>query len=294
MIMEKLCILVLAGACSSALAQTPAPNLMPDGSRDMFVGLGASSTPTYEGAQKRRIRALPTLQIQWSNGVFVAGQSIGMHLSDQPALEFGPLAALAPRRTDSGTGSVIGTTDTGAASIAPPTVGPVPSPDVGRMLAAGATRLTGMEEIGTRLEVGGFVNVSLAQSLRLTNSVLYGAGNDRNGLRWNIDLQRTGIALAPHHTMVLSAGLTVANRNYNQAYFGVSPYEAMRSVNKAYAASSGVKDVHAGLRWNWALTPSWLVSSGLQVSHLTGSAASSPLVERRSNISASSVLAYRF
>jgi MipA family protein len=293
--MEKLCILVLAGACSSALAQTPAPNLMPDGSRDMFVGLGASSAPTYEGADERRIRALPILQIQWSNGVFVAGQSVGMHLSSQPALEFGPLASLAPPRTDRGTGSVIGNlTNTGIASIAPPTVGPVPTPDPGRMLAAGATRLTGLEEIRPRLEVGGFANVMLAPSLRLTNSVLYGAGNDHNGLRWNVDLQGIAADLVPHHTEELSAGLTVVNRNYNQAYFGVSPNESLRSVNRTYSASAGVKDIHAGLRWNWALSPSWLVSSGLNVSHLMGSAASSPLVVRRTNLSASAVLAYRF
>jgi outer membrane protein len=299
--MEKLCLLALIGACTAASAQTPAPNLMPDGSRDMFVGLGASSLPVYEGAKERRLRALPTLQIQWSNGVFVSGQSVGMHLSNQPSLEFGPLASLAPRRSESGTGSVIGTgaSDFGATSIAPPVIGIAPPPvttDVPAKisLAPGTTRLTGLEDISPRLEVGGFANITLAPSLRLTNSLLYGAGNDHKGLRWNIDLQRIAADVTPHHTVVLSAGLTVANSNYNQAYFGVSPAEARRSINPAYTASGGVKDVHAGLRWNWALGPSWLVSSGLNVSHLAGSAASSPLVERRTNISASSVLAYRF
>lgn len=268
---------------------------MPDGSRDMFVGLGASSAPRYEGAQERRIRALPTLQIQWSNGVFVAGQSIGMHLSGQPALEFGPLAALAPRRTDSGTGGVIGDLPVFPSSIAPPSASLTPlPPNKVTPLRAGTTRLTGMEDISARLEVGGFANIALAPSVRLTNSLLYGAGNEHNGLRWNIDLQRIAADIAPHHTVVLSAGLTVANRNYNQAYFGVTQAEAAKSVNAAYQASSGVKDVHAGLRWNWALGPAWLVSSGLNVSHLMGSAASSPLVERRTNVSASAVLAYRF
>ncbi len=292
--MEKLCLLVLASACSAVWAQTPAPNLMPDGSRDMFVGLGASSTPTYEGARERRIRALPILQIQWSNGVFVAGQSVGMHLSNEPGVEFGPLAALAPRRSDSGTGGVLGSTDTGVSSVAPPLISLSPLPDGSRTLAAGATRLTGLADIEPRLEVGGFANVMLAPSLRLSNSLLYGAGNDHNGLRWNLDLQRIATEVAPHHSVVLSAGMTLVNRNYNQAYFGVSASEAARSVNKAYSASGGVKDVHAGLRWNWAFHPSWLVSSSLTASYLTGSAASSPLVERRSNLSASAVLAYRF
>ncbi len=260
----------------------------------MFVGLGARSVPVYEGASERRIRALPVLQIQWSNGVFVAGQSVGMHLSSQPALEFGPLASLAPRRTDSGTGGTLG--DAGATSVSPPliNVGPVPADPMKLALRAGTTRLTGLDEIKPRLEVGGFANIMLAPSLRLTNSLLVGAGNDHNGLRWNIDLQRIAADVAPHHTVVLSAGLAVVNSNYNQAYFGVSPSEARKSINPAYSASGGVKDVHAGVRWNWALSPAWLVTSSLGVSQLNGSAARSPLVERRTNVSASAVLAYRF
>jgi outer membrane protein len=100
--------------------------------------------------------------------------------------------------------------------------------------------------------------------------------------------------VAPHHTVVLSAGLTVVNSNYNQAYFGVSPTEARNSINPIYRASGGVKDLHAGVRWNWAMSPAWLLTSGLGVSHLSGSAARSPLVERRTSLSASTVLAYRF
>ncbi len=74
--MAKLFVLALAGACGIAQAQTPATNPMPDGSRDMYVGLGAQYAPRYEGARDRRATALPMLQVQWSNGVFVSGMSL--------------------------------------------------------------------------------------------------------------------------------------------------------------------------------------------------------------------------
>ena len=85
--MHKSLVLVLAAACGAASAQTPANNPMPDGSRDMYVGLGIVSTPEWDGARGRKERALPVLQVQWSNGVCVSGMSAGLHLSDRPSVE---------------------------------------------------------------------------------------------------------------------------------------------------------------------------------------------------------------
>ena len=89
--MHKSYALILAAACGAASAQTPANNPMPDGSRDMYVGLGVGSAPEWDGARHHKLRALPVLQVQWSNGVFVSGMSAGIHLSGSPQVEFGPL-----------------------------------------------------------------------------------------------------------------------------------------------------------------------------------------------------------
>src|SRR3954453_1030015 len=101
--MTKLLVLALAAANSAAWAKAPATNPMPDGSRDMYVGAGAVSAPRYEGAGSRKLSALPAVQVQWSNGLFISGVSAGLHLLDRPAVEFGPLVALQPRRSASGT-----------------------------------------------------------------------------------------------------------------------------------------------------------------------------------------------
>lgn len=282
--MEKLLVLALAAACATASAQTPASNPMPDGSRDMYVGLGAVSAPRYEGSAGREVSALPVLQVQWSNGLFVSGLGAGIHLGSGPALEFGPLVAIQPRRSASGTASGIDGVGPG---------GPVRSllPPPARLPGPG---LAGMDEIGARLQAGAFFNTYLAPQWRLTSSVLYGSGNARNGAVLDLGLQRLAAQLGQHHALSLSAGLSVVNRNYNQAFFGVTATEAMRSGYAPYRAAGGLEKVYLGARWNWALSPAWLLTSGVRATRLAGSAKDSPLVERPNNLTVSTAVAYRF
>lgn len=285
--MEKLLALALAGACGAAAAQTPSNNPMPDGSRDMYVGLGVVSTPVYEGSGERRERALPVLQAAWSNGLFVSGLSAGMHLSGQPSIEYGPLLALQQRRSESGLSNDIGAVLTGSNS-ALPAAGDMNGGPFGN-------RLTGMDVQHTRLQAGGFLNYYLTPGLRLTSSLLYGSGNERDGALLRVGVQHIAGEIAPHHFLSLSFGATLANRSHNQAFFGVSVAESMRGgVNRAYAASSGMKDVHMNLRWNWSFTPSWLLTTGAQVARLQGRVKDSPLVERPTNYTVSTALAYRY
>jgi len=272
--------LVLAVA-GSASAQTPTTNPMPDGSRDMYAGLGAVSRPRYEGADSSTVRALPVLQVQWSNGVFVSGMSAGMHLSDLPTVEYGPLLSVHPDRDEAGAGNEVGTT-----AMAFPSIMPV-------QRSSGA-RLTGMRDIGTRLEGGAFLNYYLAPEWRLTSSMLLGAGGDHHGARMELGVQRLAVQVAPHHTVSVSAGVTLVNSAYNRAYFGVSDAESWSSGNPAYRPDGGLKDVRAGARWNWALSPSWLLTTQVQAVRLSGDARHSPLVERSTNLTVSTAFAFRF
>lgn len=283
--MEKLLALTLVSVCNAAAAQTPANNPMPDGSRDMYVGLGVVTAPVYEGAGDRRERALPVLQAAWSNGIFISGLSAGMHLSSQPAVEFGPLLAIQQRRSESGLSGEVGMVVNGMHGPAQE------SPSKPFLLG---NRLTGMEEQRARLQIGAFFNYYINPQLRVTNSLLYGSGNGRDGALWRVGLQYSGASPAPHHFLSLGVGMTLANRKHNQAFFGVTPQEAAHSANPAYSAASGIKDVHLNARWNWAFNPSWLLTTSVQAARLQGSAGDSPLVERSTNPTVSTALAYRF
>ncbi|MGZ8290986.1 MAG: MipA/OmpV family protein [Telluria sp.] len=284
--MDKLLALALAGACSAASAQTPANNPMPDGSRDMYVGLGIVSAPAYEGARERETSALPVVQAAWSNGIFVAGLSAGMHLSDRPSLEFGPLLALQPRRDESGTAGDVGAVING--------IGSTLAQEVPSYRLQGTQELEGMDVQHARLQGGVFLNYYVSPQLRLTNSLLYGSGNDRDGAIWRVGLQHIHADLAPHHFLSVGAGMTVANRNHNQAFFGITDAESERTGALAYDAAGGLRDVHLSVRWNWTFTPSWLLTTGVQAARLRGAAADSPLTLRPTNMTVSTALAYRF
>ena len=281
--MHKLLALALVGACSAGYAQTPATNPMPDGSRDMYVGLGVVSAPRYEGAQDHKQRALPVFQVQLSNGFFVSGMSAGMHLSSRPSLEFGPLLAVQPRRSSAGTAGAIG--DPARLAFAPPSLARVPDD---------SKPLEGMAPIDARLQYGAFLNYYLTPAWRATSSLLWGAGNARNGGKLELGVQRVAVAIGPHHRVSLAAGVTVANGNYQRAFFGVSDQEAWSSMHPAYRPDGGLMDASLAARWNWALTPSWLLTSSVRATRLLGSANDSPLVERPTNLTVSTAFAYRF
>jgi outer membrane scaffolding protein for murein synthesis (MipA/OmpV family) len=111
----------------------------------------------------------------------------------------------------------------------------------------------------------------------------------------HVALQHLQQDIAPHHTLALSAGVTLVNRAYNMAYFGVTREEADRyGLHAEYHPDGGIEDVRMGARWNWALAPEWMMTTGLQVSRLLGDARKSPLVERPTNVSLSTALVYRF
>ena len=282
--MQKLIVFALVAACGPAFAQTPASNPMPDGSRDMYIGLGLVTSAVYEGSEQRRIRALPVIQAAFSNGLFIAGASAGIHLSNNPAVEFGPLLAVHPRRSESGLSGDIGKLNGGVQL--PPGVQAWPQ--------GSGHRLRGMEVQRLSLQAGGFFNYYATPQLRLTNTLMYGSGNERDGALWRVGLQYLSGELATNHFFSAAAGVTVANRSHVQAYFGVSKPESQRSPNPEFSANGGLKDIHLNARWNWAINPSWLVTTGAQLSRLRGSAADSPLTERPTNLTVSTALAYRF
>lgn len=284
--MNKLLSFVLsAGALASgtAMAQTPALNLMPDGSRDMYVGLGVQSAPRYEGTGSRRVSALPVLQVEWSNGIFVSGMSAGMHLSSSPTVEYGPLLAIQPGRDESGTG------------LSPDGVGSTIAPlSPGQRTIIPTGRLAGMDEIGARLQAGAFYNTYLNPQWRLTSSLLVGAGRERDGARLDLGVQRLAFAAGERHRVSLTAGAGFVNRQYNESYFGVTQEEAARSRFHAWQPGGGLQDVHVAARWNWTLSPSWMLTSNLQAKRLLGDAGKSPLTERSTNLTVSTAIAYRF
>jgi len=287
----------LVGACTAASAQTPAANPMPDGSRDMYAGLGVVSSAQYLGARERKVRALPLVQVAWSNGVFISGMSAGMHLSTNKRIEYGPLLSLHAGRDHHGSGDGAGGVEEVFSGILPAEplepVDPVDGKTGTRMAGAGKG-LAGMGRIATALQAGGFANFYLSPRLRVVSSVQYGAGHGRDGLIAHLGLQHVARELGARHGFSMTAGANFVNRNYNQTYFGINDAEAFLGVREPYEAGGGLRDVHVHASWNWALSPSWVLASTARVAQLKGDARRSPLVQRSTQVTVSTGLAYRF
>ena len=318
-------LIVALTLSSSANAQSPAQNLMPDGSHDMYLGLGLMSRPLYEGAEKSKRVVIPVMQMQWSNGVFLAGMSAGWHLSNQYKHEFGPLITVEPNRNPSGVSNSIQFPNSFPGSALVGGNGSVAG-DLADQENVGSNKssnkLQDTDNIRTRLLYGTFYNYQIDNNVHQTNTLLFGAGNNRQGIRLSSDLRFQFKNVLPHHQFTVGLGLTAVNRSYAQTYFGVnksalasqvifidyisadlarsateelSNFRKLSDVaNQDFKPRAGIKDVHADIFWNWSLSSSWLVTSKLSVSQLVGSSSKSPLVERKTNVTVSSAIAYRF
>jgi outer membrane scaffolding protein for murein synthesis (MipA/OmpV family) len=258
---------------------------MPDGSFDSYIGAGVITRPVYEGADKNKRNIFPAFQIELSNGLYVAGMSAGWHLSETPVLEYGPLLQIEPGRTPQGVGNSIDTPAYQTSSVM--------GPDL-KLVARQLNRLDGMTDIKTRLLAGGFTHFRINDNFRITNSLLYGAGNNKNGLRLTSDVNYRFSELPRHHSVAIGLGLNVVNQAYAESYFGVSEIEAGRSINEEFHPKSGIKDFHLDINWNYSLSSAWIITSKLRATQLVGSVKDSPLVEKKNGVSVSTALAYRF
>lgn len=294
--MNKLFIsLTLISLSPWAAAQAPAFEPMPEGSRDAFFGLGLGHRPSYEGSNLMRWQLEPQIQIAWSSGLFISGTQLGWHLgkpagdadhdaSDLGHWEWGPLLSLQAGRNEQGRGWFVDSP--GALATLGNDIG-VSAPRLG-------TRLQGMESISAGLDWGAFLNFSSHSRWRLTQSLLSGRGRGAQTLRWSADMQYALPSFAAHHSLSWSVGMTWSNAAYNRLNFGVTGLEAARTAMPAYSPDAGLSEVRTQLRWNWAMSPQWLLSTALQFSQLRGPAKGSPLVERASASSLSTALVYRF
>lgn len=88
--------LVAVGALAAALpawAQSEF-SLLPEGSKDVSIGALLGYGPDRPGSAKRSTYLLPQFTVDWDNGVFLNGLSLGMQMSKQPLLQYGPVIAL--------------------------------------------------------------------------------------------------------------------------------------------------------------------------------------------------------
>jgi len=264
-----------------ASAQTPASSMLPDGSSDMYVGLGVLSEPSCEVGGEQTTRIMPNVQMQWSNGVFLRNTNLGMHLSPSSAYEVGPLLSYQRGCT-----------------------------------ASAARKLAGYGDVDGSFQVGGFFNFRPLSNLRLGSKLLVGTGAGRKTTYLNME-GRSYFKLASHHGLGLSAGLTWSRRYFDSANSRFDPnlsdgalvnvagpgngFTASGSEVLTWKSSrldinknANVRNVYLGLNWNWDLSASWIVTSHVTATHQFDINQDSLWLGKRNYVTVYSGLAYRF
>ncbi|PJJ18740.1 MltA-interacting protein MipA [Janthinobacterium sp. 67] len=252
-------LLLLLAACGPALAEEATTGasalMMPDGSRDMYVGAALTGSSAADDGASRGAVLRPLLQVQWSNGLFVSAIGVaGMHLSATPGVEYGPLLAASNARAP-----------------------------------ADSRRLRGTRQIKGSPDVGGFYGYYLGDQARVTTNLMY--DTSARGWRGQLGLQKTLPSLAAHHTVTLSAGMSLASGAVMDELYAVS---AAAGGARDYRPAGGVASADVGVNWNWALSSKWLLNSAVTGTRLGNGPARSPFIERRNVITWSSGLGYRF
>ncbi|MFY9509638.1 MAG: MipA/OmpV family protein, partial [Rubrivivax sp.] len=103
-----------------------------------------------------------------------------------------------------------------------------------------------------------------------------------------------GLPLAPALRLRLSAGVTMADSNYMQTFFGVSDAQAATSGYAPHRAGAGVRDTRLGAMLLYVPAQHWAIAGGLNFSQLNGDARTSPLTRERSSVGAVATVGFAF
>ncbi len=244
----------LALACSQASAQI-GHTLLPEGFDKVELGLAVVDAPRHEGSTDRQVLVMPSVRGNWSNGVFASLGRVGVDLSDDPTIGFGPLLhyGVRERRADEPTDS----------------------------------------KTSLAVSGGAYAVYMLTPGFDLRSDVLYGGGPDRRGLTVSAHADY-GLHLASHHRLTISPGVIWASSNYMESTFGIDSLQSQADGLPTHSARAGVKDLVLGVAWEWEINNRISLATNATALRLLGDAASSPLVKQRTNGVYSTTLSYRF
>lgn len=223
------------------------------------VGAALIATTEYRGSDQRRTLLVPVLDYQWANGWFAGvTNGVGYNFSNSPQWQYGLRLVL----------------------------------DMGRSESR-SRALRGLGDIDAKAEASAFANYATAGGLFYSSSVRYGSGNEGKGLVVDLGAGH-GQQIAPQWRLGLGLGLTLANAEHMQAYFGVTPAQSLNSGYRAYTAGSGVRDVRANVALTHLFNRRLSATLALSASSLQGDARRSPLTRQDATVSGVLAVAYAF
>jgi outer membrane protein len=232
----------------------------------LTLSAGAAVAPRYAGSDKERASPLAGIDYQMANGLFAStlrGAGYGAALGP---LQVSAAVGYRPERAET---------------------------DRNGFAARGGNALRGMGDIKGSATALLAVTAPLSGRFALTASVEAPLSQRDNGRTGSTGLN--AVVFQDRQDQV-SLGLSgsAGDRKYMQAYFGVTPAQALRTHYARYTPASGLYQAEASVAWTHQVDERWSVTAAIADTSLLRAARSSPLTLRRTAPAGTLYVTYRY
>jgi outer membrane protein len=240
-------------ASADPLVTLPAPPFivppLPSVTGEWTVTIGADARvkPDFEGANRYMVAPIPIFSIRRAGTAEPfrgPRDSAGATLVDLVGLSAGPVGKIVMARD-----------------------------------AADFRALTGLGNVATAYEIGGFVQYFPAEWFRARAELRQGFGG-HHGLVADF-FGDFIVPLSPQWTLSGGPRATLESTAAVAPYFGINAAQAAASGLPAFDAKGGLHSAGAGVQLRYRIDPQWEVHSYVEYQRLVGGAADSPLVMQR-------------
>lgn len=223
------------------------------------LGAGLAAVPKYPGGSKERARLVPLVSLDYRGGRFFVGPlGIGVVALRWHGFRAGPVLGFERGRS-----------------------------------ASDDPRLAGLGDISSSATAGLFAGYARGP-LEVSATARQAISHTTNGLSGLLQLNVRHVFAATRTLVVVGPDLEFGDGDFQRTWFGISPAQSAASGLSQYTPGAGFNriGVHAGLTYRASTHILWRVFA--RISDLTGDAAQSPIVERRTQVVAGAGIAYHF
>jgi outer membrane protein len=156
--------------------------------------------------------------------------------------------------------------------------GPVAQIELGRHVKHNPD-LAGLGNVGTAVEVGGFVDYWATPWLRARVELRQGFGG-HHGIVSDESVDFV-FPIGPQWTLSGGPRMTLATAHANDPYFSINAIQSANSGLPIYSAGGGIRAVGLGTQARYQWTPQWATHAYIEYQRLTDGVGNSPLVIQR-------------
>ncbi|MGX9869785.1 MipA/OmpV family protein [Enterobacter mori] len=233
----------------------------------LTLGGGVDVAPRYSGSDKSRVGAAQVVDYAMANGFFISttrGVGYGNNIGN---LDYSAAVSYRTGRKDK---------DVSSDSI-----------------SSGSDYLRGMGDIkGSAIVVPG-LGYKVTDWLHLQLQAEVPVSERDNGEAVHIGII-SPLYISPKNEVTLALTSSWGSDKYMQTYYGVSAAQSAASGFARHDAGTGIYAYSLNLDWTHRLTSRWSVLASAGATQLTGDAADSPIVQRKTSPTGSLKVTYSF